>query len=363
MSTTVTAPTQIAAQLVATRDIWDDTSTELNDQRLKKSIPPLPRVTIECQTVCGNGIEKVAYLALQVIKTRDKKTTVRAIASACSILLRDNGNFTGSPMKSVELKGLEIAEDEKADEATVLKTNFEDAEEVTIGELLKAMDVDGDELGAYFGVLFTAGNKRVNRKNQSAFNDKRKNAATASIVGEAKIFVPDSPYLDTEVLDRVYASFISYSPLRANMTHRVLGHLEEPLMGPSLAFTSLFLLLVDSGMSALKIIKEAVLKHPWILTDFPELKPELAAANDAQNTLKKAPGRERSFLKAIHGNNFVPVNYSQIDNLTGVCKEILKRTTPSYQNYDGGKITESQLQRINARVDVKATLIDTVAAE
>jgi len=342
---------------------WNDETIELNDRQLKKDIPPLPAISMDYQTVKGRGIEVLAYLALQVVKSTDKLVIIRAIASACSVLLGEAVNFTGSKPASVDLVGLEPARDSDALPDTILVTNFIDAEDVTIGELLGVMEADGDELGAYFGVLFLAGNKKVTTQNRTAFNDRRKESATASIVGEAKIFVTDSTLLDDSVLLKVYASFLSCSPLRANMTARVIGHLDKPHMGPALAFTSMFLLLVDTGMSALRIIKEAVIKHPWIREEFPELRPEFAAANEAQNIIKRAPGAERSFLKAIHGNAFVPVNYSDIDNLTGVCKEVLKRTTPSYQNYNGGKVTEAQLAKIREHHDVISDITEPVTAE
>jgi hypothetical protein len=344
-------------------NFWNDDTVELNDKRLKKDIPKLPAIAQDFQTVKGGGMETLAYLALQIVKSRDKTVIIRAIASACSCLLSDSHNFTGSKSNAIDLTGLDVASDETASQDSVLLTNFSDSEDVMISELLDLMEADSDELGAYFGVLFLAGNKRVTNQNRTAFNERRMRSATASIIGEPKIFVPDSPYLSDEVLERVYAAFLSYSPLRANMTSRVVGQLDKPHMGPALAFVSMFLLLVDSGMSALRIIKEATLKNRWIREEFPELAPEFAAANEAQQILKRAPGHERSFLKAIHGNAFVPVNYSNIDNLTGVCKEILKRTTPSYQNYDGGKVTDSQLQRLNVRLSPTDILVESIAAE
>jgi hypothetical protein len=341
--------------------MWDETTVELNDRRLKQNIPKLPAVDFDFKVYKNRGAECLAYYALQVVKSPDKLVIMRAIASACSCLLADTTNFTGSKMPSIELTGLDVASQDGIDGNTVLATNFEDAEDVTVSELLQAMDCDNDEFGAYFGVLFIAGNKRVTSLNRSAFNERRKDSATASIIGDAKIFVTDSIWLSDIVLEKTYAAFLSCSPLRSNMTSRIISHLERPLMGPALSFTSMFLLLVDSGLSALRIIKEAVIKHPWVRTEFPELKPELNAANEAQKALRKAPGVERSFLKAIHGNAFVPVNYSQIDNLLGVCKEILKRTTPSYQNYGGGKLTEAQAEKINSHPDVAQSIIATNA--
>lgn len=363
MSASNTAPPVTVPALKITRDMWDDTTTDLNDNRPRKNLPPLPKITDQVQVVTGPGVETVAYLILQVRKSEDRRTIIRAVASLCSVLLRDKTNFTGSPMRTVELTGLEPAAEDDADPKRLLKTNFEDEVQVTVGELLATMDVDNDELGAYVGWMFYASQKQATDMNLSAFNEKRQSAATATLLSEARIFVADSEYLSREMAKKMFGSFLSYSPWRAHMISRIVTHLDDALVGSALAFMSMFLLLVDSGMSALKIIKEAVMRHPWIRMDFPELKPDLDAANEAQNIIRMAPSRERSFLKAIHGNNFVPVNYSQIDNLTGVCKEVLKRTIPSYQNYGGGKITESQLARVNRKLGEESQLAASVSAE
>nr|QXN75409.1 MAG: RNA-dependent RNA polymerase [Grapevine-associated negative single-stranded RNA virus 1] len=344
-------------------DFWNDETAGLNDKRLKKQIPELPLIEDTFQTVKGRGIETLAYLALQVQKSSEKRTLIRAIASACSCLLNDSSNYTGAKDACVDLTGLDRAADPQANPTEVLKTNFEDAEEVTIAELLDLMEADNDEIGAYFGVLFLAGNKKLSTENRTAFNEKRRNAALASVTRPAKIFINDSLFLTDEILTYIYGTFLSYSPIRAQMTSRVVSKLSAAHMGPSLAFVNMFLLLVDSDMSALRMIKEAVLKYPWIREEFPELRVEFNEANNGFQIIKKAPGNLRSFLKAIHGNNFVPVNYQEIDNLTGVCKTVLKRTTPSYQNYRGGKITEAQEQKIITKLGISHELTTAVAAE
>lgn len=363
MSAAANAQTAPASQPITARNFWDEPSVELNEQRLRKNIPALPVVETEQQVVSGGGIETLAYLALQVAKSRDKMVIVRAIASASAWLMKDLSNFTGAKNRPVPLTGLDPAQDESTDPSTVLRTNFEDAEDVTVEELLAVMGADADELGAYFGVLYLAGNKKVDSQNRTAFNERRAKSATASSIDPPVIFVPESDFLADDVLSRVYASFLSCAPMRANMTAKVVEHLDRTWMGPAQSFVNMFLLLVDNGMSALRIIKEAVLKNRWILNEFPELKPELAAANEAQNIIRRAPGKQRSFLKAIHGSAFVPVNYAQIDNLLGVCKEVLKRVTPSYQNYGGGRVTEAQLARINQHTEVNSVLVTTVSAE
>lgn len=363
MSASNTSPPVPATGITTSRDMWDDITTDLNDNRQRKNVPEMPKITERIQVVNGGGIETVIYLILQVMKSSDKRVIMRAIASMCSVILNDGHNFTGSPEKPIALKGLDILQDDTVPSTTLLDTNFEDAEAVTVGEILDMMEIDNDEIGAYVGWMFYASQKQMSDLNMSAFNEKRQSSATASLITDAKIFVSDSRYLDRDMAKKMYGSFLAYSPWRAHMVAKVLRHLDDPLTGAALAFSSMFLLLVDTGMAALKIIKEAVMRHPWIRTSFTELQPDLRAANEAQNIIRSAPSRERSFLKAIHGNNFVPVNYSQIDNLTGVCKEILKRTVPSYQNYGGGKVTESQLQIINERLGAKTALAASVSAE
>lgn len=351
------------AQPITSVNFWDDPSSELNDQRIRKNIPKIPEIATDYQVVRGGGIETLAYLALQLVRTTDKRVIMRALASAVGVLFKESTNFTGAKNKSVVLTGLEILQQDGIAPDTPIATNFEDEETVTVGEVLDLMSADPDELGAYFGILFLAGNKRVDNDNRSAFNEKRKQSATASIIGDPVIFVPDSEMLADDILSNIYAAFLSQSPVRANLTSLVVARLERPWTGAALSFVNMFLLLVENGMSALKIIKEAVLKHPWIRTEFPELRPELHAANEAQNLLKQAPGRERSFLKAIHGSSFVPVSYSEIDNLLGVCRECLKRTVPSYQNYNGGRITSNQLTQINKHFGTGEVLVNTAAAE
>jgi hypothetical protein len=83
-------------------------------------------------------------------------------------------------------------------------------------------------------------------------------------------------------------------------------------------------------------------RYPWARAAFPELRPQIEAANTAFKLISTANESFRPFLKAIHGNHFVPVSFSQIDNLVGVCRRIEMHTNPTFKNYAGGSITESQ---------------------
>jgi hypothetical protein len=345
-------------------DFWADDNVDIGDDQVSTKIPDLPVVDWDIQIAKGVGADALAYYALQVVKSRDKLVIMRAIAAACSVLLKDNTNYTGSATKVVDLTGLDAAGGDSIDDKLELHTNFIDAEPVTVGELLDLLSADPDELGSYFGVLFLAGNKRVNTKNRTAFNEKRTQAATASIIGTPKIFVADSPYLTDQILGNVYAAFLSCAAVRARMTARVITQLPKTHMMASLAFVNMFLLLRDSGMSALRMIKEACVRYDWIRTEFVELKPEFIAANRGLQLIRTAPLAERSFLKAIHGNNFVPVKYTNIDNLLGVCKEILIRTVPTYRNYEGGKTLPNHRERIEKYIKLnEIATTDSVQAE
>lgn len=321
---------------------WNDEVTDIHPSRLRKDIPPLPKISKEYQVVTGK-FETLCYLALQILKSESKSVIIRCLASAPAILFEDPKNYTGAPNPPVALTGLDPVVDEAVtDRDAELTTNFENAEPVTIAEMDEMLEIDPDELGSFFGVMFLAGNKALSKENHAAFNEKRQSAVSATIIGEPKIFKTDSKFLSDIVLRKVYASFNSFLPIRSNVVSNVVNRLSHVNVGPTLAFATMFLLLVDSGMSALRIIKEAVVKHKWIVTEFPELKPEIEAAQAGLLSVAKGAPHERSFLKAIHGSSYVPVAYSSVTNLTGVCKFILKETTVSYAQYDGGKVTDSQ---------------------
>lgn len=316
----------------------------------------MPKITKDFQVVKG-GFETLCFLALQVQKTQSKSVVVRAVASAVMILFEDSKNYTGATSSPVPLTGLDIIVKEDVEDRSVeISTNFTDEEKVTIKEMDDLMEVDPDELGSYFGVLCLAAVKAVTPENRAAFNEKRQGAVQATTIGSTKIFVTDSMFLTDAILQKVYASFNSYLPVRSHVIASAVNRLGTTHMGPTLAFATMFLLLVDQGMSALRIIKEALVKHRWLLDEFPEIKPEVEAAQQGLVAINKGAPHERSFLKAIYGAMFVPVQYSEIVNLTGLCRQVLKETTISYANYKGGQVTESQEIKLT-RLMVEKSLI------
>lgn len=329
-------------------DLWKGDTTLLTQPVTKGKVPQIRTHSKDFQVVIG-GSAALGFLMLQIVKTPDDKDVVmRALASACAIILeRPTVNFTGSATKPVPLTGLDILLDESAKADQVITTNFIDASPITKGELEDLLDADVDEIGAFIGLMFIAGNKKLTPQNRTAFNERRAGAAGAGVIGATKIFVPDSVYITDEVIQKMYACFNSRAVQRSHITMNVIDNLDDAYEGMGQAFSSQFHLLVDSGMGGLRIIREVLGMYEWTRTAFPELRPAMNAANAAFKLIQTAPAATRPFLKAIHGNNFVPVAYSQIEGLVGVCREIATYQSSTVANYGGGSITDTQ-QRIIA---------------
>jgi hypothetical protein len=346
-------------------NFWENDTLDERESRLRTTVPPMPEITESLQVVTGKA-ETLAYLILQTVKSDDKRVIVRALASAIAILFNDSStNFTGSTKAPERLTGLDRVIDDNATDDVILTTNFEDESPVTVGEIRELLDCDNDELGAYFGVLCLAGVKALTNENKSAFNERRAKAVRAVTIDELKIFVADSKYLTDRTLRAIYASFNSLQAIRCHIMQRTATRMGAVHMGPTAAFATMFLLLQDQGMSALRIIKEAVKKFPWIREGFPEFHPELMAAQNGIRAIAQVetPGL-RPFLKAIWGSNFVPVQYAAINNLLGLCRHVLIETTPSYANYRGGaRISNEHEQRVMRYLGRTATVVETATQE
>lgn len=344
------------SNLQQTTKFWEEETTALYEERPRSVIPALPQVADPIQTFKSRrGQEKLvlAYLACVIRDTDDKMITMRALASAVSVLFSDSSNFTGSATTSVDLTGLDILADDSISNTTTLSTNFDGAPPLQVADVDPYLDADIDEIGGYFGDIFMAGTKRLTTQNATAFNEKRLNVILASTAVPPKIFVAGSSFLDERVLNRVYASFTSLAAIRAQLIHRTAQKVNTIRYGPSVTFMAIFLLLADNGMGTLAVIKEAVLKCPWIRTDFPELRPELEAADRGQKTLRAAEPSLRPFVKVIFGSAFVPVPRNEVQNLFGVCKKVMTHYAPTYRQFGGGVTTPQQDDRIAQRLGIQ----------
>lgn len=334
--------------------IWEDESIALYDERPRSRVPTLPTIgdSIQVFKVPEGGKAALAYLACVIRDTSEKMIVMRALASAVAILFGDSSNLTGSPSAPLTLTGLDQLTEDNVSASAVLKTNFSGAPDFSVADIDTYLDCDSDELGGYFGVLFYAGVKRLTEKNSTAFNEKRVGTITSAIVNQPKIFVPGSAFLDAAVLNKVYAAFTSLAAIRANLVYRTALKMGTIRYGSAVTFTAFFLLLADSGMGSLRVIKEAVLKCPWVRTDFPEIRIELEMANAGQNAIKEADPPLRPFIKAIYGSAFVPVAQNDIQNLLGISKRIMSHYVQTFSGFRGGRTTPEQDAKIDARLGI-----------
>lgn len=335
------------------KKMWEEDTPALYAGRLKSTIPAMPQVGDAFQVISSRpemAKPSLIFLACIVRDTPEKLVALRALASAVSILFNDSTNFLGSPLAPEDLTGIDAVADDSIPSMTLLDTNFEGAPELTLADIQAYLEIDTDELGGYFGDLFVAGVKRLTTENSTAFNEKRLPTIQATIARNPKIFVPGSAFLDERVLNKMYAAFTSFAAPRAQLIHRVALKMNTIRYGPVVTFTAIFLLLVDNGMGTMRIIKEAILKCPWIRHEFPELAPELEAANDGQTMIRMADPPTRPFIKTIFGSQFVPVAQKDVANLLGVCKEVMQHFVPTMAQFRGGYITANQQAIVAARL-------------
>ncbi|QYK37508.1 MAG: hypothetical protein QKU97_gp1 [Yunnan mymona-like virus 1] len=341
---TVTAPDDLVK-------FWEDDNTAVTNVKLLTIPPQIEPPSLGLQLVTG-GHETLLFLALQIERTRDKSVALRAIASAVGILFSTSRDMTGGTAKPVTLDKLdEEGTDVSARDLTEeVGANFAGGEKITAAELLPFLG-DLDELASYYGVLFMAGIKRATPKNLDAFNKNRRQNVKSTVNQELVLFTESNPLLAKEVLDTVYAAFNVYLPNRMFLVRETAKLAVQVQVGAALSFSNMFVLLEDAGMGSLRIIKEAVIKYPWIRAKFPELQVELNAANKAQSHIRSVLLTERPFAKAIYGNKFVPVSQAEIANLLGVCKRIMLYSVATYANFDGGKYTERQEEIIQEMME------------
>jgi len=335
--------------------IWQEATTNLYEGRPRSRVPDLPAVGQNFQVCTAKKEEAaiaLAYFAVVIRETPEKLVVMRALASALTVLFDDASNFLGSPQAPDTLEGLGIFMNDDVTATTEIRTNFEDAPVLTMADVEPYLDCDTSELGGYFGNVFYAGTKRLTPQNASAFNEKRLNTVLSTSAKALKIFVPGSGFMDERVLNKIYASFQAFAALRCQMIHRTCLKTGVIRYGPVVTFTAMFLLLVDNGLGTLKVIKEAALKCNWLLTDFPELRPELEAADRAQQVLRAVDAPVRPFVKAIYGSAWVPIAQNEVSNLLGVSKKVMTHFTPSYARFGGGFTTAGQDAIIAMRLGI-----------
>lgn len=333
--------------------IFEERVHELYSGRPRSTVPVLPEITENVQLVSSDWGLGLAYLALQVRDSDNKKTIVRAIASAVSIIFEEPGNILGAPNLPVKFVGLVDAAqsfDPDVDpDARVTDVGFENAVDVKTSELVQLATTEVEELAALFSMYVHTAGKKPNDKNISAFDTKRLNAVK-SVCTDLTIFGHSSDLLSLSVLQKVASSLNAYANYRARLISSLASRIDRPYGGPPHAFKMFFVLLVDTGIGPLKAIKQATARWTWIRTDFTELAPDLNAAQAGVMTIRQISPPDRSFCKTIYGDAFVPVNPQDIQNAFGVCKYALKQINPTFESYNGGTITADQQKYIDTKL-------------
>lgn len=317
--------------------------------KLKQAIPAMPRITKNLTLYTARDSRDLAFLAYAVMASSDKDVVVAALASAVAGILKLSRDVTGGTSAYIELTGLDVwksGEDEAAD----VTSNIPGLAPVSQTALNAYDAADEDEIAALIGIYIVATCKKPTQANMSAFNEKRRGAASMGIIGELQLFVDQSPALTYDVIQKINASFVSRAPYRVHLAKSIIACMNRMPMGPEAAFMGMIQLTADFGMNGLVIVKRALVKNPWIVTEFPEIADEIRIVREAQAAIMRADVSDRSFLKWMWGSQFIPANLQDISNAIGICKKVLEATDATISQYGGGNISAAQEAVIAARM-------------
>jgi len=303
------------------------------------------------QQVYG-GHETFAFLFWQIKKSKNKDVILRALASMLAMAIKTPkvNLINGMEPTPVELSNIkEDLRDEAKGLEHVIHTNFEEEEDVTKAEVLALSSGDIDEFGALTGYLFYCANKQLQNNNRPAFYENRFSALTAGLIDDPVIFSADgtSGYIDDDLIKKMNRVLVWQAKPRAYMTLCAVRSLGNIQLGPHAAFASLFFLLEDFGLGQLHVVKLALRRFDWIPEIFPEYRSEIAAANRAQERVRKLPSEQRAFAKCIWGNQFVPHKRDDFPNLVRLCKYALSKEVESFKNLNYGDAATEVTRRFD----------------
>lgn len=222
-------------------------------------------------------------------------------------------------------------------------------------ELLFAVETESVELAAYAGVLAFAIGKQPDANNLEAFNQKRRNAVTSSLVStNLRIFIDDSPYLSIDILGKVHRAFNLIIKDRALVMSAIVDNDDALVSGTERMFYTIFRLSAGASLNPLLIITRFARKYPTFYRHFADLETEYHAAAHALARFYDVPGKRRLYLKVIFGNAYVPVDRNDINSLLGVAVFTLQQSEPTLANYNGGVLSvthrELLIRLLNVRV-------------
>lgn len=212
---------------------------------------------------------------------------------------------------------------------------------VTADTMQDIIDLDPAEVSAFAGSLCMAVTKKPTAENIEAFISKRSNLATLGLMsGEPQVFTENSNYLNLELLTKVNKA-ASFYVIPRELTMRALatniGQMED---GNQYVFACFLAMIENTGMNSLTIIRKVLQWMPNLPVYFPHWKMEILACSNGISRVMALPPAERSFCKAIYGSKFIPVQYSDISHILGICVYIGSKFEPTLANFKGGVLSD-----------------------
>jgi len=327
-------------------EIWEGATVSVSGRSVTRNIPALPVIANRMTAYVG-AAEIVAVTMAQLQTTTDKTVVVELVASCVASVLKVTTRTFADAFDVVPATGFDYldTDENKPDEPIV--TNIAGISPMKRSDLGDLPAADTSELGALVGIYLYAIGKKPTEENITAFGARRRNAALSTVIGEPVVFVDNSPHLTLKVMRKVHGSFAAYAAHRARLINAVAIASAEHVSGGAVSLFQMFGLLNDQGMAGLNMVREALMKWEWIRTEFPELRPEVEAANAGFKLIRAAPPATRPFLKVIHGDRFVPTHYQDIKRLMGMAKYLLLEAHDTLSNFSGGAMPEEWREKVD----------------
>jgi len=301
----------------------------------------------------------------------DQENIVALVASAVQICTNNNVNMLGLNATPRTVKVLTDAGDainyerivDAAATPPVDENRFVISSDIWVAQvdLEKLFDSGEHELYAYIGILMIAAVKEPTTENHTSFTTNRIRALQSRTDEKLIIFEGGTDWTSLGTLRRVHKAFNAYGNRRTHLVLATARLQSQRMEGPSGTFFMNFKLLEDYGFGQLTLIKLALAAGDWVRDEFPEMRAERLAWMGAVRSIMAAPETDRPFLKAAYGDQFVPAEPGSMNMLLGLSKEIMARFDPRWRRFGGGRLTDSQVGKVNQYLGEMSVHVDAIA--
>lgn len=304
--------------------------------------------------ISNQGTDYPIRLAMYLLPLEEDATNVmRLFVSSvlCASMIAPSKMKLVSP---ILLSNIDVAMGQVAAALTEDEAGIEDAlmavqmpkpswvhDDITALNMKDVLEINPQEVYAFAGSLCMAVTKQPTAENLSAFMGRRAALATLGFMSDNPVvFTENSDYLTLPILTKIHKA-ASFHMLSRELTMRALAT-NISLMddGNQYVFACFLMLLENSGMNSLNIIRKVLMQYPTLIQFLPHLNAEFQAADAGISKVMALPNAERSFCKSIYGSKFVPVQYSDIKRLLGICVYIGQKAEPNLANFKGGQLAE-----------------------